>query len=139
MLLQVKDLIQIIVKFRTVKNICACFYHPHQTQTSFLMWWGTPQNIVQQILCNSNSKKERIDSLYFPEGKQIGMLYKTQFRYTIWFGISEKNIMRYTFLHCEGAHMYQKSQQARHKKKMCARMFNLSILKNYIHVYLWFL
>ena len=45
MLLQVKGLIQIIVKFRTEKNICACFYHPHQTQTSS-MWWGT-----HKILC----------------------------------------------------------------------------------------
>ena len=33
-LLQVKGLIQIIVKFRTEKSIYACFYHPHQTQTS---------------------------------------------------------------------------------------------------------
>ena len=44
-LLQVKGLIQIIVKFRTEKNICACFYHRHQTQTSW-MWWGT-----HKILC----------------------------------------------------------------------------------------
>ena len=44
-LLQLKGLIQIIVKFRTEKNICACFYHPHQTQTSW-MWWGT-----HKILC----------------------------------------------------------------------------------------
>ena len=37
---------------------------------------GHPQNIVHQMLHSSNSKKERIDSSYFSEGKQIGMFYK---------------------------------------------------------------
>ena len=77
-LLQVKGLIQIIVKFRTEKNICACFYHPHQMQTFSWMWWDMrPWNIMHQILRSSiYSKKGRIDNLYFPEGKQISMFYK---------------------------------------------------------------
>ena len=44
--------------------------------TNILNVVGHAQNIVHQILRSSNSKKERIDSLYFSEGKQIGMFYK---------------------------------------------------------------
>ena len=115
-----KGLIQIIVKFRTEKNICACFYHPHQTQTSFWMWWGR-----HKILCTKYcvavvtvKRKELTVYIFLKESKfAILQIAKTQFRYTIWFGISEKSIVRYKFLHCGAAHMCQKSQQARHNKK----------------------
>ena len=55
--------------------------------------------------------------------RHVLQIAKTQFRYTIWFGISEKSITRYTFLHCGGAHMYQKSQQTRHSKKIVCQNF----------------
>ena len=35
--------------------------------------------------------------------------------------VSEKSIMKYTFLHCCGARMYQKSQQTKHTNKMCSK------------------
>ena len=45
------------------------------------------------------------------------------------------------FLHCGGARIITKSLSSKQgiQKKMCARISNLSILENYLHVYLWFL
>ena len=63
-LLQMKGLIQIIAKFRTVKYLCMFL----SSNTNILL--RGPLNIVHQILCSSTySKKEQIESLYFPEGK----------------------------------------------------------------------
>ena len=62
-LLQVKGLIQIIVKFRTEKYFCM---FPSSNTNIFLrahMKYCT-LNIIWRY-----SKKERIESLYFPEGK----------------------------------------------------------------------
>ena len=34
------------------------------------------RNIVYQILCSNALKRKELESLYFLEGTQIGMLYK---------------------------------------------------------------
>ena len=56
--LQVKDLIHIIVKFRT-KNICILL-----SSTSHPFEWDTTTKY-----CHWAPSKEQIESLYFPEGK----------------------------------------------------------------------
>ena len=107
------------------KNICACFYHPHQTNI-FLNVVGHAQNIVHQIFCAAVTlkKNELTVNISLKETNWHALqIAKTQFRYTIWFGISEKSITRYTFLHCGGAHMYQKSQQTKHSKKIVCQNF----------------
>ena len=58
MLLQVKDLIQIIVKFRTEKEYLCMFLSFTPNTNIFLNVVGHAQNIVHQILHGSNSKKE---------------------------------------------------------------------------------
>ena len=65
-LLQVKTLL--IFMFRTEK-ILLYVSIIYQTQTSFC----EAQNVVHQILC---MKDERIESLYFPERKQMKRFYK---------------------------------------------------------------
>ena len=64
-LLQIKRLMQIIVKFRTVKYLCTFL-----SSSTKILLEGHTLNIVNQILCSSTySRKEQIESLYFPEGK----------------------------------------------------------------------
>ena len=107
------------------KNIYACFYHPHQTQTSSWMWWGM-HKILCIKYCTAVTLKRNELAVYISLKEanwHVLQIAKTQFRYTIWFGISEKSITRYTFLHYGGAHMYQKSQQARHSKKIVCQNF----------------
>ena len=54
-----------------------CMFLSSTPNTNILNVVGHAQNIVPQILrSSSNLFKERTDSLYFPEGKQIGMFYK---------------------------------------------------------------
>ena len=53
-----------------------CMFLSSTPNTNILNVVGHAQNIVHQILHSSNFKKERADSLYFPEEKQIGMFYK---------------------------------------------------------------
>ena len=120
-----KGLIQIITKFRTEKNICACFCHPHQTQTACWMWLGM-HKIFCTKYCTAVTLKSNELTVYISLKEanwHVLQIAKTQFRYMIWFGISEKSITRYTFLHCGGAHMYQKSQQTRHSKKIVCQNF----------------
>ena len=71
MLLQLKGLIQIIVKFRTEKNICAHFCHPHQTQTSSWMSWGTRQILCTKycVACSSLKTTELIVYISLKESK----------------------------------------------------------------------
>ena len=102
------------------KNIYSCFYHPHQTQISSWMWWG-----IHKISCTKYStavtlKRNELTvyiSLLKEANWHVLQLAKTQVRYMIWFGVSEKSMTRYMFLHCGSAHIYQKSQQTRHSKK----------------------
>ena len=123
MLLQVKGLMQVIVKLRTEK----IFVHIsiiHQTQTSF---WEA-QNIVH--LCNSTLKRNELKVFISLKERKLAswsvlQVAKAHFRYPIWFVISEKSITRYTFPHHGGhARMYQKSQETRHTKILCARISN---------------
>ena len=68
MLLQVKGLIQIIVMFTNEKKLCTFLSstkHPFEEH-----------EILCTEYCVQYSKKERIESLCFPEGKQIGNYYK---------------------------------------------------------------
>ena len=85
MLLQVKGLIQIIAKFRTEKkNICACFYHPHETNIMNVM--GHAQNIVHQIFCTAVTLKRNELTVYISlkaTNWHFLQIAKTQFRYTI--------------------------------------------------------
>ena len=64
-LLQMKGLIQIIVKFMTVK-----YLRMFLSLNTNILLEGHTLNIVYQILCSSTySRKEQIEILYFPEGK----------------------------------------------------------------------
>ena len=124
------------------KNICACFYHPHRTSIFLIwMWWSMHKkycapNITAVIL----KRNELTVYISLKEANwHVLQIAKTQFRYTIWFRISEKSITRYMFLHCGGAHITKSLSEQDIQKKLCARIFNLEILENYLHVYLWFL
>ena len=83
---------------------------------------------AHNIAVQQYSEKERIESLYFSEGKR-------HFSYTIWLMISEKSIMVYTFLHhgpwwcvpCTKSLSKQCIQ-----KKLFTRISNC--LKTYIHI-----
>ena len=71
------------------KNICACFYHPHQTNI-FLNVVGHAQNIVHQIFCTAVTLKRNELTVYISLKEancHVLQIAKTQFRYTIWFGI----------------------------------------------------
>ena len=90
LLLQVKNLIQIIVKFRTIKLCTVLSSTSHSLRG--------PQNVAieQQVLSS----------------------WLSIWAQSICLTISEKSIMAYTFLHHGGARMCQKSQQTRHTKKI---------------------
>ena len=77
-----KGSIQIIVKFRTEKNLCV-FLSANVFLRGIKYW------LRKQL---SSFEKERLIS----------------YSYTIWFIISEQNMTRCLFLHCGGACMYQK-------------------------------
>ena len=69
-LLQVKGLIHIIVKFRTEKYLHISIIH----QSTF---WEEHYHLILPLSTKYCAAiKERIDSLYFPERKLIGMFYK---------------------------------------------------------------
>ena len=108
------------------KNICACFYHPHQTNI-FLNVVGHAQNIVHQIFCTAVTLKRNELTVYISLKEanwHVLQIAKTQFRYMIWFGISEKSITRYTFLHCGGAHAHVPKVSANKAfKKNCVPKF----------------
>ena len=83
-LLEVKGLIHIILKFMTEKKLCSFL-------SSDILFRGMKHRLRKQ-LCS------------FENGRLISFSYRT------WVMISEKNIIRCTFVH-RGACMYQKSQR----------------------------
>ena len=128
-LLHVKGLIRIIVKFRTEKKLCtflSSLSHPLERGTKYSHW--TP-SIVQQY-----SEKGRIKINCFIQ------IAKAHFSYTIyWLLVSEKSIMAHTFLHHGGACMSQMPKQTTHryKKKPIKNEFPIFLARNYyLHVYL---
>ena len=82
LLLEVKGLIQIIVKFKAERTLC-----------TFL-----------SLKIPFRGMKLRKQLCSFENGRLIS------FSYTTWFMISDKNIARCMFIH-RGAYMHQKSQQ----------------------------
>ena len=86
-LLQVKDLIQIIAMFKTEKFMCTFL-----SCTKYL-FEGHKVSCTKTTLCSF----------------EIERLFS---RYTIWFMIFEKSITRCIFLH-RGARMHQKSQRSK--------------------------
>ena len=85
------------------------------------------KNIVHQILHSNNSIKRNELTVYISLKEanwHVLQIAKTQFRYMIWFGISEKSITRYTFLHCGGAQAHVPKVSANKAfKKNCVPKF----------------
>ena len=99
-LLQVKGLIQIIVKFR------ADIYHEPNIHLS-----GTKYR-TQERMWNNALKRTNWKFIFLWRVINWDVLQaaKAHFRYTIWCMISEKCIARWTFF-CRGTRVHQKSQQ----------------------------
>ena len=126
MLLQeVKGLIQIIAKFRTEKKYL-CMFLSSTPNTSIFLNVVIMHKILCTKYCTAVTLTRNEWTVYISlkdANWHVLQIAKTQFRYTIWFGISEKGITRYTFLDCGGAHIYQTSQQTRHSKKTVCQNF----------------
>ena len=81
---------------------------------------------AKNIAVQQYSEKERIESLYFSEGKR-------HFSYTIWLMISEKSIMVYTFLHHgDACHVPAKVSANKAYRKNCLLEFPIA----WTHIYI---
>ena len=94
MLLQVKRLIQIIVKFRAEK-VCARFYYAPN-----ILLRGTKYR-AQTRSCSNTLEGNEFEVYISLNGNKLVRFgnSKSSFQNTIWFMISEKSISRYMFLH----------------------------------------
>ena len=93
-LLQVKSLIQIIVKFRTEKKIVLIFIIHHQPSIE-----KGKKAIEHQFLCSNTMKTNELKVyISLQENKLVCFTNRVHFSNTIWLMISEKSIIVYTFL-----------------------------------------
>ena len=115
MLLQVKGVIQIIVKFK------AFLLHVFIMHRKYCR---RAQKIMQKKQFCSNILKRSESNVYISPkiiNWHVLQLGKADFRYTVFFRIFEKNYTKCTFLHHFCASMHQKSQQGI-RKKLCFRI-----------------
>ena len=140
MLLQVKGLIKIIVKFRTEKKYICTFLS--STRYSF-----EGHNILGTKYCvgKYSLKKDWInESLYCSRAKKnwhVLQIAKVHISYAIWFVISEKKYYevgvssQWRYHAC----IYQNSQKTTTHTRKCVPEFPIpSALNYYLHMYLWF-
>ena len=128
MLLQVKGLIQIIVKFRTEKNI-----YMHVSIIHQISFWGA-QNIEHQILGSKILSEKGLNKwkfifLYRKINCHVLQIAKVHISYAIWFMISEKKYYELRgkrFFMVVVPHMYIPKFSANNKayKKICTRISN---------------
>ena len=113
--LQVKALIQIIVKIKTEKKLCSflsCTRHPLWEGHKILPW-GTK-------LWSNSLKRNKLKVYIFLKDNKLAWFTNSlvSFQLHDLIMISEKNIVAYTFLHHGDACMCQKSQQTKHREKI---------------------
>ena len=117
MLLKVKVLMQIIVKFRAKKILCtflSCTKHQFE---------GTKYRARKQLY-SSTLKRNKLKVCMSLKDNKLVCFANSQahFKYTTWFMISEKYITRCMFLY-RGTPMNQRSQQDM-QKELCTRISN---------------
>ena len=135
-LLQVKGLIQIIGKFMTEKYLCTFL-----SSNPNIHLRGTPSMLYTNYcvaLPTLKRSKLKFILLWTKVNWHVLQIAKVYFRYAIWFVL--KKLLRGFFTVV--VHTITKSQSLNKQdiQKTCVLEFPiLSTLKNYFHVYLWFL
>ena len=123
-LLQVKGLIQIIVKFRTEKYLCTFL----SSNTNILLVGTHQLNIVHQILCSSTLKRNELKVYISLKESKLACFTNSYGSLQVHDLVrAEKSIRGYMFLHCLWWCMHVQKVKVSTKKaskKLCARISN---------------